>query len=151
MQSSISLKVLFGNHLEKRELDFFRDIEWTPESEKKFISKIHELFSIVRNHTANIELSLNISTNDISNLAFILNKNKSTKLEFNCFKLSLREIEILELIMEGMTNNKIAEKLFISYETVKTHRKNILGKTGSNNTAFLVYNCNHILFRKLNL
>ena len=55
MQSSISLKVLFGNHLEKRELDFFRDIEWTPESEKQFISKIHELFSIVRNQTANIE------------------------------------------------------------------------------------------------
>jgi DNA-binding CsgD family transcriptional regulator len=52
--------------------------------------------------------------------------------------LSVREIEVLGLIMQGMTNNEIAEKLFISYETVRSHRKNILRKTGAKNTAALI-------------
>ena len=39
--------------------------------------------------------------------------------------LSERELEILKLILQEYSNEKIAEKLFISYRTVETHRKNI--------------------------
>ncbi|HEY0245457.1 MAG TPA: response regulator transcription factor [Mucilaginibacter sp.] len=46
--------------------------------------------------------------------------------------LSLRETEILQLITAGKTNNEIAEKLFLSVHTVKTHRKNIIRKLGFN-------------------
>jgi DNA-binding CsgD family transcriptional regulator len=47
-------------------------------------------------------------------------------------------MEVLGLIMQGLTNQEIADKLFISFETVRSHRKNILLKTGSKNTASLI-------------
>lgn len=53
-------------------------------------------------------------------------------------KLSRREKEILNLILEEMTTPEIAEKLFISISTVETHRAALLSKTGSKNIAGLV-------------
>ncbi|MFI5163841.1 MAG: LuxR C-terminal-related transcriptional regulator [Bacteroidia bacterium] len=53
-------------------------------------------------------------------------------------KLSVREIEIVQLVSEGLSNKEIAERLFLSVHTVTTHRKNIMSKLGVNNTAGLV-------------
>ncbi|WP_448701962.1 response regulator transcription factor [Mucilaginibacter sp. AW1-3] len=51
--------------------------------------------------------------------------------EHNAFHLlSSRETELIRLIAEGMTNKEIAEKLFLSVHTIKTHRKNIIKKLG---------------------
>lgn len=50
-------------------------------------------------------------------------------------ELSSREQEILALILAGETNAAIAEKLFISYFTVKTHRRNIQRKIKSKNVS----------------
>lgn len=44
--------------------------------------------------------------------------------------LSFRETEIVHLIADGLANKEIAEKLFLSIHTVKTHRKNIIKKLG---------------------
>ncbi len=52
--------------------------------------------------------------------------------------LTRRETEILELIAQGMTNNEIAAKLFVSSTTVDTHRKNLLSKFSVKNTASLI-------------
>jgi DNA-binding NarL/FixJ family response regulator len=52
--------------------------------------------------------------------------------------ITRREMEVLVLIAEGMTNNEIAKKLFISITTVDTHRKNLLEKFSARNTAELV-------------
>lgn len=52
--------------------------------------------------------------------------------------LSVRELEVLPLICQGMSNQEIADKLFISKRTVDKHRANILAKTGAKNTACLV-------------
>ena len=52
--------------------------------------------------------------------------------------LTRREKEVLELIAEGLTNNEIAQKIFISTNTVDTHRKNLLAKFGIKNTASLI-------------
>ncbi|HMU46206.1 MAG TPA: response regulator transcription factor [Chitinophagaceae bacterium] len=52
--------------------------------------------------------------------------------------LTRREKEVLELIAEGMTNNEIAHKLFISIATVDTHRKNLLAKFNAKNVASMV-------------
>ncbi|HLK98428.1 MAG TPA: response regulator transcription factor, partial [Hymenobacter sp.] len=52
--------------------------------------------------------------------------------------LSCRELEVLRLIAEGLTNNDMAEKLFVSRRTIETHRQNILGKTQTRNTAALI-------------
>ncbi|MDE5707026.1 MAG: response regulator transcription factor [Alistipes sp.] len=53
-------------------------------------------------------------------------------------RLSGREIEILVRICRGMSNQEIADELFISKRTVDKHRANILEKTGCKNTASLV-------------
>jgi DNA-binding NarL/FixJ family response regulator len=60
------------------------------------------------------------------------------KVKNNNVILTRREIEVLELIAEGLTNNIIAARLFISSTTVDTHRKNLLTKFGVKNTASLV-------------
>lgn len=52
--------------------------------------------------------------------------------------ITRREKEVLELIAEGLTNGEIATKLFISSATVDTHRKNLLIKFHTKNTASLV-------------
>jgi DNA-binding NarL/FixJ family response regulator len=52
--------------------------------------------------------------------------------------LSDREIEVLQLICKGMSNQEIADKLFISKRTVDHHRASLLTKTETRNTASLV-------------
>jgi DNA-binding CsgD family transcriptional regulator len=52
--------------------------------------------------------------------------------------ITRRESEILKLIADGLTNQEIGEKLFISPLTVDTHRKNLLLKFNARNTAILI-------------
>ena len=52
--------------------------------------------------------------------------------------VSRREKEVLQLIVDGLTNPQIAEELFISLHTVDSHRKNLLAKFNVNNTASLI-------------
>jgi two-component system, NarL family, response regulator LiaR len=53
------------------------------------------------------------------------------KANLNRLALSKREFEVLELIAAGLSNKDIAEKLFVSTSTVKTHVSNVLGKLGA--------------------
>lgn len=53
-------------------------------------------------------------------------------------ELSDRDIEIIRLICDGLSNTEIAEKLFLSKRTIEKYRANILEKTNSKNTASLV-------------
>jgi DNA-binding NarL/FixJ family response regulator len=52
--------------------------------------------------------------------------------------ITRRENEILKLIADGLTNQEIADQLFISTSTVDTHRKNLLLKFNAKNTAILI-------------
>lgn len=52
--------------------------------------------------------------------------------------LSTRELEIVELVVVGLSNHKIAQKLEISKRTVDNHISNILKKTGVSNRVELV-------------
>jgi DNA-binding CsgD family transcriptional regulator len=45
--------------------------------------------------------------------------------------ITRREFEVLVLIAEGMSNREIAEKLFVSENTVKTHSSRVLDKLGA--------------------
>jgi len=54
--------------------------------------------------------------------------------------LTTREIEVLDLLSQGFNSKEIATKLFISANTVEYHRKQLLRKTSSNNTAHLIGN-----------
>lgn len=67
----------------------------------------------------------------------VMNGNSMTS---SCAPIALspREIEIISLIADGLSNKQIADKLFLSAHTVMTHRKNIMSKLGVNNTAGIV-------------
>ncbi len=51
---------------------------------------------------------------------------------------STREFEILNLIAEGLTNQEMSERLFLSKRTIEGHRQSLIEKTGSRNTATLI-------------
>jgi len=46
---------------------------------------------------------------------------------------SERELEVLQLIAEGLTNQEIASRLYLSLNTVKVHTRNIYSKLGVTN------------------
>ncbi|MEK5522484.1 response regulator transcription factor [Heyndrickxia sp. FSL W8-0423] len=63
--------------------------------------------------------------------------------------LTNREIEILLLMAEGMTNQEIADELFIALKTVKTHVSNILSKLEvQDRTQAVIYAFQHQLIKK---
>ncbi len=57
---------------------------------------------------------------------FTLNEKKRDDLE-----ITPRELEVLALIAQGMSNREIAEKLFVSENTVKTHSSRVFDKLGA--------------------
>ncbi len=66
--------------------------------------------------------------NDTNNLQIPANEHE---------QLSDRETEVLKLIVSGLSNKEIADRLFISVHTVVSHRKNISQKTGIKSQAGL--------------
>jgi DNA-binding NarL/FixJ family response regulator len=68
----------------------------------------------------------------------VIQRIKTRESETQMANLSKREKEILLKICEGMSNQEIADTLFISKRTVDKHRANLLSKTESKNTASLI-------------
>lgn len=66
----------------------------------------------------------------------VIKKNKKELGENK--ELTEREIEVLQLVVDGLSNKEIADKLFISVRTVDTHRRNLMEKLEAKNTAELV-------------
>jgi predicted ATPase/DNA-binding CsgD family transcriptional regulator len=60
------------------------------------------------------------------------NKAKHEEIGGSLFHLTNRERDVLRLIVEGKTDQAIADELFISYRTVTTHVTNLLNKLGAN-------------------
>jgi DNA-binding CsgD family transcriptional regulator len=54
---------------------------------------------------------------------FVLNQT-----EVNRLRLSARELEVLQLMADGLSNRQIAERLFVSVNTIKTHTSNLFLK-----------------------
>ncbi|MBN2778249.1 MAG: response regulator transcription factor [Bacteroidales bacterium] len=75
-------------------------------------------------YDGNIEISQHISE--------IIAKNTGK------VNISTREKEVLKLIADGLTNQEIADKLFISPLTSDSHRKNLILKFGASNTASMI-------------
>ena len=59
--------------------------------------------------------------------------------------LSERELDILKLVYEGISNNQIAAQLFISINTLKTHLKNIYLKLDVNNRYSVIVKVRELL------
>jgi DNA-binding NarL/FixJ family response regulator len=82
----------------------------------------------------------------ISNNLFTHLTHRSVNKEDTEKHLTAREVEIIRYIADGLTNQEIANKLFLSIVTVDTHRKNMLAKLQLKNTASLVkYAADHKL------
>ncbi|WP_099366820.1 LuxR C-terminal-related transcriptional regulator [Sphingobacterium sp. 1.A.4] len=118
---------------------------------------LHQAVHLVLDEEQKIKIALNIHT-DIehitqlnSGLVHIQSNNKINKhLQFDPYeeeaqvpkpKLSRREMQILPLIAKGSSSKQIAAQLFISEDTVRVHRKNILKKTNTNSSHLLIKKC----------
>jgi DNA-binding NarL/FixJ family response regulator len=76
---------------------------------------------------------------DISGIV-LEEKNYTRPDHFEDDKLNFtkREIEIVRLLANGLSTQEVADKLFLSFYTIETHRKNLLNKLNLRNTAELV-------------
>lgn len=68
----------------------------------------------------------------------MMHHNSVSNSQVSVPSLTSREAQILSLVVEGLTNQEIADKLFISIQTAISHRKNLLIKFKARNTAELV-------------
>jgi DNA-binding CsgD family transcriptional regulator len=148
MSACLSIHLSSETKPDTQDVNFFVSEVWTMETEAELIFRLRELLSIIRPLAKSLSLHLELSVIDMATARFMIDKKIQHGGEINHQKLTIREIEILGLIMQGFTNNEISEKLFISYETVKSHRKNILEKTGAKNTASLISYYHQTFFEK---
>lgn len=80
-----------------------------------------------------------LDSSDIKQLQNAITHDFHHKTDSNDHNLTNRETEILTLIVQGNQNKEIAEKLNISLNTVLTHRKNIISKTGIKTVSGLTF------------
>jgi NarL family two-component system response regulator LiaR len=70
---------------------------------------------------------------------FILNEVELDRLD-----ISKRELEVLELMASGLSNQEIADKLFVSLNTIKTHTSNLFLKLDVNRRTQAVQKARHL-------
>lgn len=83
---------------------------------------------------------------DLTTVLFHGLANRKPPTALHTEPLTRRERDVLALIIDGLTNEQIGKKLFLSPLTVKTHRANMLSKLNCTNTAALV---KHALDKRL--
>lgn len=82
-----------------------------------------------------------LDSNGIERLQHAISHDPVHRHENENHHLTNRETEILRLIVQGLMNKEIAEQLNISLNTVFTHRKNIISKTGIKTVSGLTFFC----------
>lgn len=96
-------------------------------------ASVNELGKAIESvYNGNVYYSEKVTHSIMESLTGTDNKNEKQ------IELTARERDVLQLIVNENTTQEIADKLFISQSTVITHRRNLLRKTESRNTAGLV-------------
>lgn len=98
------------------------------------LSELHKEDKENRIKSGLLEVKMNYLKNNPERLAFLMSGKK----------LSEREKEVADLISKGLSSKNIGEQLNISFNTVESHRKNLLQKLKAKNTAELVFKLNQI-------
>ncbi len=80
-----------------------------------------------------------LDSSGIRELQDTITHDHTSRPEIDDHHLTNRELEILKLIVKGYINKEIADMLNISLNTVLTHRKNIIGKTGIKTVSGLTF------------
>jgi len=88
---------------------------------------------VIKQHDERLQLSIEIDKQELNMYLQVLSdllRRRKRKLPqpFESKILTKREREIAGMLLDGKTNRSIAERLFISLETVKTHRRNLFRK-----------------------
>ncbi len=117
-----------ARHKETKDYKWF--MGWAKAFSKNQAGEVKELICV------DVDMSPRMNTE--GQLVQALKENLKEKNKLLVRSLRKREIEILELICKGCNTREIAERLFISPNTVSTHRKSIQRKLGTNNVADLV-------------
>ncbi len=102
----------------------------------KNVSADELLFSLKHVHTGGKYICAELSIRMLDTL--INSSVPAAAAVSNNIEFSSREIEILHLVAEGLTNAEMSDKLFISKRTIEGHRQSLIEKTGSRNTAALI-------------
>ncbi len=89
------------------------------------------------------QIVIDVNSEEVNEYLFLLKhliKSKNFRIQHAAkfLLLTRREREICNLIVNGYTGERIADQLYISYDTVKTHRKNISKKLGCKNLQELM-------------
>lgn len=108
-----------------------------------FVLSSMSLYYIAKNYSAllnplaeNAEVKMEVNIELSTDRKIVLNKNNERLLE--SFKITSREKEIINLLINGYTYNDICAALVISLPTVKTHVQNIYKKLGIRNKIELI-------------
>jgi DNA-binding NarL/FixJ family response regulator len=83
-------------------------------------------------------ISTDLALNLLDNISMQGSGKSSIQVNSYSGDISEREMEVLTLIGQGLTNSEISEKLFVSRRTIESHRQLLLEKTHCNNTASLI-------------
>jgi DNA-binding CsgD family transcriptional regulator len=105
------------------------------ESNKNYPLLILGLITDISAHKHDNNVVLSVSRNLKSKGFVLTNAHSHPQITLN---ISKREHEVIKHIMLGKSSKQIAEKLHVSLHTINAHRRNILQKTNSNNTAELI-------------
>ncbi|MHA6247981.1 LuxR C-terminal-related transcriptional regulator [Pontibacter sp. CAU 1760] len=89
-------------------------------------------------HIISVDVDMSQQMNTDTQLTIALKESLKLKNKLLINSLRKREVEVLDLICKGYSTSAIADELYISTNTVSTHRKNIQRKLGTKNVADLV-------------
>ncbi|MCF1752345.1 response regulator transcription factor [Mariniradius sediminis] len=130
------------------EMIFFEAEKWNQQSEQALLQQLKQILDLLHQFSDSFVIKIAFEVEDIDGAKIRLNKLLKGTAPSLHFKLSCKEIEVLALLMQGLTTNEIAERLFVSFQTVKSHRRHILEKTGAKNTAALINYYHQSFFEK---
>jgi DNA-binding CsgD family transcriptional regulator len=148
MSTLLNIQILSKSDSAKEKIVFFRDDSWTIDTQLHLLHRVHELVEMTRPYGRKLCINLEIESEEADYVIGLIKKKSRKVADISSHNLSKREIEIIGLLMQGLSSEEISEKLFISYETVKSHRKHILEKTGAKNTAALINYYHQTFFEK---
>ncbi|MFT2011218.1 LuxR C-terminal-related transcriptional regulator [Pontibacter sp. 13R65] len=117
-----------AKHKEESEYKWYTG--WAKSFRRKENGEVKDILCV------DVDLSSRMDTEE--QLVAALKANLQNKNKLLIKNLRNREIQILNMICQGMSTRGIAEQLFLSYHTVETHRKNIQRKLGTGNVAEMV-------------
>ena len=118
-----SITIIANELVEIRKLILQGELEVRRRNKSRFKLTSDYIFSSKRVET----IELNIPIGRVIDSSIVKNENGSENLT-KVYGLSEREVEVLKLLAQGLRNNEISERLFLSGGTVKNYISNIYAK-----------------------